>query len=46
MQLQHARCAGLDVPKKQHDLVDSDGSENEAYCAHGRWSKVVQSLVR
>jgi hypothetical protein len=45
MEVLYERCAGLDVHKKQHVLADSDGSENEAYCARGRWSKVDPSSV-
>ena len=46
MEALYERCAGLDVHKKQDVLADSDGSENGAYCARGRWSMVVPSLVR
>ena len=45
MQVVYPRCCGLDIHKKQHVLADSDGGENEAYCARGRWSEVVWSSV-
>jgi hypothetical protein len=45
MEVLYERCAGLDVPTKQDVLADSDGSENGAYCARGRWSMVVPSLA-
>jgi hypothetical protein len=45
MEIVYECCCGLDIHKKQDVLADSDGSENEAYCARGRWSMVVPSLV-